>query len=183
MFPGVVPAPFSVVKLGPDCHDGADAYSGYLPTGNITGFSLMHESGTGGAPKYGVVSQMPVTVSVDNPLVDLSQPRATPDIAQIGFYVSNLSSGVNVELAGTNHAALLSYSFPASSDSSIVVDVSHVLPSYRGDGRWSQHYINGSIGVSPDGHYEGSGTYDNGWNLGTFAYTRTTCSLLTSSSN
>ncbi len=32
MFPGVVSAPFSVVKLGPDVRDnGVDGYSGYQP--------------------------------------------------------------------------------------------------------------------------------------------------------
>lgn len=47
-------APFAMVKLGPDVQSGTkDAYSGYLPTGKIWGFSMMHESGTGGAPKYG----------------------------------------------------------------------------------------------------------------------------------
>lgn len=41
-----------MVKLGPDVKNGrTDAYSGYLPEGNIWGFSMMHESGTGGAPK------------------------------------------------------------------------------------------------------------------------------------
>lgn len=46
------PAPFAMVKLGPDVQSGnTDAYSGYLPNGNIWGFSMTHESGTGGAPK------------------------------------------------------------------------------------------------------------------------------------
>ena len=37
-----------MVKLGPDVEDGpTDAYSGYLPTGKVWGFSMMHESGTG----------------------------------------------------------------------------------------------------------------------------------------
>lgn len=49
-FPGVVAAPFAMVKLGPDVQSGsADAYSGYLPEGRIWGFSMMHESGTGAA--------------------------------------------------------------------------------------------------------------------------------------
>lgn len=55
MFPGVCAAPHAMVKLGPDVESGTtDAYSGYLPEGQIWGFSMMHESGTGGAPKYGV---------------------------------------------------------------------------------------------------------------------------------
>lgn len=46
-----------MVKLGPDVENfTTDAYSGYLSDGNITGFSMMHESGTGGAPKYGMYS-------------------------------------------------------------------------------------------------------------------------------
>lgn len=47
-FPGVVAAPFAMTKLGPDVQSGTkDAYSGYLSEGNIWGFSMMHESGTG----------------------------------------------------------------------------------------------------------------------------------------
>ena len=165
MFPGVVPAPFSVVKLGPDLYSGADAYSGYLPSGNVTGFSLMHESGTGGAPKYGTVSQMPVLGTISNPLTDLSIPRTSGDQAQVGYYSTSLSSGIEVELAASDHAGLLSYSFPENSQGNVVVDVSHVLPSFRGLGL-GQNYVRGNITVSEDGHYEGSGTYNNGWNLG-----------------
>lgn len=47
--PGVVAAPFAMTKLGPDVqNDTAAAHSGYLPDDNIWGFSMMHESGTGG---------------------------------------------------------------------------------------------------------------------------------------
>ncbi|GME26594.1 glycosyl hydrolase [Neofusicoccum parvum] len=164
VFPGVVPAPFSVVKLGIDVSSGTtDAYSGYLPSGNVTGFSMLHESGTGGAPKYGVVSQLPVAGPVPNPLADVSVQRAAPDEAAVGYYRTALANGVTVELAGTNHAGLYRYAFPAGGEASIVVDVSHVLPSYRGLG-WGQNYAGGSFEVFEDGHYEGNGTYNNGWN-------------------
>lgn len=44
MFPGVVAVPHAMVKLGPDVESGkTDAYSGYLPTGQVYGFSMMHE--------------------------------------------------------------------------------------------------------------------------------------------
>ena len=162
MFPGVVSSPFSVVKLGPDC--GPDAYSGYSPMSNIEAFSLMHESGTGGAPKYGVVSQQPYVGNVSNPLGDLSSSRSAPDQAQVGLYQSSLSNGITVQLAATSHAAMLSYAFPAAAEANVVVDVSHVLTSV-GQAELSQHYINGNIKISPIGIYEGSGTYNNGWNL------------------
>ncbi|KAI0590404.1 alpha-1-2-mannosidase family protein [Pyrenophora tritici-repentis] len=164
-FPGVVAAPFAMVKLGPDVHDGrTDAYSGYLPSGNIFGFSMMHESGTGGAPKYGVVSQMPVVGDVLDPLADLSQPRRVPDQGSVGYYKSSLANGVTVELSATEHAGLYSYSLPNGTASSIVIDVSHVLSSFRGLG-WEQHYAGGKFIIHQDGYYEGSGIYNNGWNL------------------
>jgi len=107
---------------------------------------------------------MPVHESVSNPLDDLSQSRATPDEGQVGYYKSSLASGITVELAATEHAGLYQYTFEDSTASSIVVDVSHVLPSFRGLG-WEQHYSKGNFSFSADGHYEGSGTYNNGWNL------------------
>lgn len=163
-----------MVKLGIDVSSGStDAYSGYLPTGNVTGFSMLHESGTGGAPKYGVVSQLPVVAAESsssmpiNPLADLSVTRAEADEATVGYYRASLANGVTVELAGTNHAGLYRYTFPAGTNASaaVVVDVSHVLPSFRGMG-WGQGYAGGEFEIFDDGHYEGKGTYNNGWNLG-----------------
>lgn len=125
----------------------------------------MHESGIGGAPKYGVASQFPVPGSVRNPLIDLSSKRSKPDEGQVGYYKSSLASGVTVELAATNHAGFYQYTFPQGQQSSVVVDVSHVLPSFRGM-KWGQEYKGGAFSIAQDGHYEGSGTYDKGWNLG-----------------
>lgn len=164
MFPGVVPSPFSMVKLGPDVEDGTtDAYSGYLPSGQIWAFSMMHESGTGGAPKYGVVSQMPVAGTVPNPLLDLGQNRIAIDTASVGYYKSSLVSGVDIEVAATEHAGLYLYTFPASDGSSVVVDVSHVLPSFRGLG-WGQGYAGGHFSTNGSS-YQGYGIYNNSWNL------------------
>lgn len=151
-----------MVKLGPDLYTGSDSYSGYQPTGNFTGFSMMHESGTGGAPKYGVVSQMPVLGSVTNPLKDHNDTRASPDVTSVGYYKAALGSGVTVELGSTARAGIYQYTFPVDEQANIIVDVSHVLPSYRGQGL-GQGYARGNISIV-DGHYEGSGTYDNGWN-------------------
>lgn len=167
MMPGVVSSPFAMVKLGPDVEDGTtDAYSGYLPSGNVTGFSMLHESGTGGAPKYGVVNQMPVVGNISNPLLDLGQNRSAPDTAQVGYYSSTLISGVTIEAASTEHAGLLQYTYP-DGQGSVVVDVSHVLPSFRGLG-WGQGYAGGSFEILPNGSYIGHGTYNNGWNLGSY---------------
>ena len=129
---------------------------------------MLHESGTGGAPKYGVVSQMPVSGSIANPLADHNDTRAAPDEAEVGYYKSFLGSGITVELAGTERAGYYQYTFPdTGAEKNIIIDVSHVLSSYRGLGL-QQAYLGGSIkvvnGNSTRGHYEGYGSYDNGWN-------------------
>lgn len=165
--------PFGMVKLGPDLYvDGTDAYSGYLPNGNFSGFSMMHEQGTGGAPKYGTVAQLPLVGSnISQPLSNLTIGRSGTDQGSVGYYKAVTSQEVIVELAASDRAGMFRYTFPSKGNSdtsdgqnNILVDVSHVLPSYRGLGT-SQYYAGGSITVYEDGHYEGHGVYKNGWNL------------------
>ncbi|KAH8434032.1 alpha-1,2-mannosidase family protein [Aspergillus melleus] len=162
-FPGVA-RPFGMVKLGPDLYiKGTDAYSGYLPNGEFSGFSLMHEQGTGGAPKYGTVAQLPLIGNVTNPLSNKTVARSGTDEASVGYYKAQTSDGTVVELSASAHAGIYQYTFPEGSQGNVLVDVSHVLPSFRGQGL-GQGYKGGNITVFHDGHYEGHGVYDNGWN-------------------
>src|SRR5690242_1755544 len=54
-----------MVKIGLDTYEEPINQSalngGWTPQGYVTGISLMHESGTGGGPKYGFPAQMPLT--------------------------------------------------------------------------------------------------------------------------
>ncbi|GMG26062.1 unnamed protein product [Aspergillus oryzae] len=153
-----------MVKLGPDLFiSGTDAYSGYLPNGNFSGFSMMHEQGTGGAPKYGTVSQLPLIGNISNPLSNKTVARAGTDQASVGYYKAQTSEGTIVELSASAHAGMYQYTFPKGSTGNVLIDVSHVLPSFRGQGL-GQGYKGGNITIFPDGHYEGQGVYDNGWN-------------------
>lgn len=58
----------------------------YLQDGRlITRFLISFPTvGTGGAPKYGVVAQMPVIGNVENPLADWALPRECADTAGLG---------------------------------------------------------------------------------------------------
>lgn len=105
---------------------------------------------------------MPAQGNVSNPLLDLGLNRTTNDTAQVGYYKSELDGGVKVELAATAHAGMYSYTFSEDANA-VVVDVSHVLPSFRGLG-WGQGYAGGSFELTEDG-YTGSGVYNNGWNI------------------
>ncbi|KAJ5152138.1 hypothetical protein N7492_010433, partial [Penicillium capsulatum] len=162
-FPGTA-RPFGMVKLGPDLlKSGSDAYSGYLPDGNFSGFSMMHEQGTGGAPKYGTVSQLPLVGDIVDPLSNITVSRTGTDEASVGHYQAQTADEVKVELSASARAGIYRYTFPAGAQNNVLVDVSHVLPSFRGQGL-GQNYKGGSLTIFDDGHYEGNGIYDNGWN-------------------
>ncbi|KAK8058436.1 alpha-mannosidase [Apiospora phragmitis] len=176
--------PFGVAKVG------IDTYETNLSFSTING-GMLHESGTGGAPKYGVVSQMPLVGSLSassssgkgggiNILDNRTywQQRVGEDTARVGYFRTQLESGVAIELSGARHAGTMRYSFPAaaaaaaaaansSSDDDerhVLVDLSHYLPQEAG-GQDSQAYLGGEISI--DGAtYQGHATYEGGWNDG-----------------
>lgn len=164
--------PFGVVKMGIDTYEENITYAtlngGWTPEGLVTGISMMHEHGTGGGPKYGVVAQMPLT-TIESPVNILDnttywQRRVGDDVARVGYYKTELESGVTVELAGARHAGIAQYSFPAESERHVLVDVSHYIPSI-GDGASSQFFLGGEINV--DGkQYTGYTTTRGGFGLG-----------------
>ncbi|OKL58141.1 hypothetical protein UA08_06477 [Talaromyces atroroseus] len=165
--------PFGVVKFGVDTTAAnwtlATLNGGWTPDGNVTAFTMMHESGTGGAPKYGIIPQMPLT-SVDAPVnllenLTYAQPRVGNDTASVGYFRTTLQNGVVAELSASRHAGIINYSFP-SGEKYILVDVSHYLPGSPGDTS-SQFYVAGEIKINrEEGSYEGYGTYVGGFNNG-----------------
>ena len=116
-FPGAA-VPFGMVKIGPDVttfNISIGANAGYLPDGNVTAFSLTHVSGTGGAPVYGVVSQMPLLTLEGVNVVDnltYMQPRSGSDQASVGYFRSIFQNGIETELTATSHVGFLQYSMP-----------------------------------------------------------------------
>lgn len=131
---------------------------------------MLHESGTGGAPKYGVVPQMPLTdISPPVNLLDNStywQRRVGNDTAEVGYFKTELESGVSIELSGARHSGIMQYSYPADGEKHVLVDVSHYLPSSKG-GNSVQIFLGGEIHLDEGGKkYTGYGTWAAGWNEG-----------------
>jgi putative alpha-1,2-mannosidase len=93
------------------------------------------------------------------------QHRVGEDKAGVGYFKTELESGVVVELAGTAHAGIMQYSFPAG-EKNVLVDLTHRLPSARGSA-CTQRYVDSEIEISEDGTgYWGYGVYEAGWNEG-----------------
>ncbi|CCH46755.1 putative secreted protein [Wickerhamomyces ciferrii] len=167
VFPGPT-RPFGMVKMGVDVSGASsgDAYSGYAPDGYITGISMMHESGTGGAPQYGVVSQLASVGDDVDVTKDQSQTRLSniSDDAHVGLYKTHLANGVNVTFAASDRSGVFDYEFPADITPNVIVNASHhlVAPSRPW---WTQYFVNGSIETSNDAlnSYSGETTIKGGW--------------------
>lgn len=186
VFPG--PSyPFGMVKMGVDVTGGKDdPYAGYLSSGQIYGVSMMHESGTGGAPQYGVVAQMPTLGDFDLG-ASIAAERSRPDQGSVGYYKTSLNNGIQIEFSSSEHAGLYQYTFPDGSGNTtkkkkkglskkeennqtngagqphVVANVTHLLKAPNRQ-HWTQKFVNGSIEVGDDGKsYTGYGTYKGGW--------------------
>ena len=132
VYPGAS-VPFGMVQLSPDTRDNTwDGSSGYhYSDGSILGFSLNHLTGTG-CPDLGNVLFMPTVGPVK--LVPGSRPgegyRArfthADESARPGYYEVNLPDyQVKVELTATARAGLQRYTFPATPDAHVILDLQH----------------------------------------------------------
>ncbi|KAI1462683.1 glycoside hydrolase family 92 protein [Annulohypoxylon moriforme] len=170
VFPGAT-LPFGAVKVGIDTtrwNVSFSANAGYTPDGNVTGITMLHESGTGGAPTYGLIPQMPLTTLEGVNVLDnltYMQSRVGEDVASPGYYKTQLQSGVTAEMSASMHAGMMRYTYPKDADGRFVlVDLSHFLPS---TGKKEQWYSNGKLERSDDGAwYSGYGVYRDGWAWG-----------------
>ena len=143
------------------------ANAGYTPDGNVTAITMLHESGTGGAPTYGLIPQMPLTSLDGVNLLDnitYMQPRVVADVANVGYYKTQLQNGVTAEISASMHAGIMKYQYPQNDSLHVLVDISHFIPSA---GKKEQFYSNGEIERSEDGSwYSGYGVYREGWGWG-----------------
>ncbi|MCX6307053.1 MAG: GH92 family glycosyl hydrolase [Bacteroidetes bacterium] len=126
-FPGAS-VPFGMVQLSPDTRlegwDGCSAYHGSDSV--IYGFSHTHLSGTG-CSDYGDILVMPATGSVSLKQYEYSSTFSKKDeVASPGYYkVKLLKNQVTAELTATARAGFHRYTYHASDQSCIVVDLKH----------------------------------------------------------
>ena len=124
-FPGAA-TPFGLVQLSPDTVTGGDNGGGYsAEMTTIEGFSFLHMSGVGCYGDLGNLQVMPET----GPLVTgrdeaKSLYRKETELAKAGYYGVTLDRyGVKAELTAAPHAGMLRFTFPASQNSRIKVDL------------------------------------------------------------
>jgi predicted alpha-1,2-mannosidase len=152
--------PFGMVNLSPDCGNGS-ANSGYDPSQPIYGFSHIHVSGTGGGAKYGNIPIMP---TAGNLAVSNSSAFSAESVS-CNYYKVNLNQyNITAELTVTEHAGFHKYTFPASSQSHILIDAGGGL--LNGGFGENQSRVACGVTIVSDSVVKGSGTLKGGWNLG-----------------
>ena len=123
-FPGAI-VPFAMVQLSPDTRlTGWDGCSGYHYSDSVIyGFSHTHLSGTG-ISDYGDVLLMPTVGAPDKPYpshFSHQNEKASP-----GFYSVRLDdSDILVELTATARAGMHRYTFPATNEANVIIDLAH----------------------------------------------------------
>lgn len=138
--------PFGAVQLGPtSIPQSWDWCSGYhVSDSTVIGFSHTHLSGTGIGDLFDV-TLMPVTGPVKysrgtekDPLSGMwSYADRSKEIARPGYYsVPLLRYGITAEMTATNRVGLSRYTFPASDQAAIVIDLEN-------GGCWDSAYSTG----------------------------------------
>jgi predicted alpha-1,2-mannosidase len=154
--------PFGMVKLGPDMQtfDNRPSGFGYSSYGTILGFSHLHLSGAQG--KYGNILVAPVTGPLD--ITDIKTPR-TDEVAKISYYASHLTRyDVKVELTSSRRVGFHRYTFPASQQSHITLNVAHALG--LGPGSESQRFLGAEVHLTSNHEAQGVARFTGGWNKG-----------------
>lgn len=163
VFPGAT-LPHGMVKAGMDTdspgnHAGYDGDARY----NVTGFSQLHDSGTGGSiplsnfklwayASCSSYEKCPSAIALRKVLRKTLPDGSPDDYGSPGYFSTNLTNGIRVELTVTRRAALHRYTFPAgTTHPRILVDVTN-------DGQRSSTHPR----VTIDQYSGGDGEYASG---------------------
>jgi predicted alpha-1,2-mannosidase len=145
--------PHGMVKLGPDTHGNQDNVDSYeYASDRIEGFTHTHLEGPGGSGNgYSQILLMPyVGAPAADKLAWSSTYRHQTEDAAPGYYAVTLDDwGIRAELTSTRRVGLHRYTFPATSEARVVID----LRQCRGVP------LGGSLDVVGDDVVEGTGIY------------------------
>ncbi|MCJ1439692.1 MAG: hypothetical protein MMC23_000173 [Stictis urceolatum] len=133
---------------------------------NVTGFSHMHDSGTGGNPSMGNFPIFP-QVCADDDINNCKYAKYDRAVNYVnnslkttpGYFALTLNSGIAAEMTTTEHTALYSFKFPSSSLSPmIVLDLTDLYDTRQ----------NATIEIADDGRLKGNGTFIPSFGSGSY---------------
>lgn len=120
--------PYGMAKAVADTNSDSNQGGFTLDGSNVTGFSLMHDSGTGGSPSLGNFALFPYSSCPDGDLNQCVFPKVSRAafgtfdnqsvVAEPGYFSITLDSGVQAEMTSAQHTSLFKFTFPTSTGNS-----------------------------------------------------------------
>ncbi|EFX02646.1 glycosyl hydrolase [Grosmannia clavigera kw1407] len=172
VFPGAA-LPFGMAKAVADVN--TELQGGFASDdGEITGFSHMHDSGTGGGARLGnfpIFAHTGCSGDVLNNCAFTATDRAVKRVpgsvvAEPGYFAVTLNTSVRAEMTVTNHTALYRFTFP-SDRANLPYSYSPLVLFDLKD--LSDSRINGSVAVDAQtGHITSNGTFGPSFGVGSY---------------
>lgn len=160
--------PYGMVKPSPDCTVSPN--SGWLPLPKeVTGFSQVHVSGTGGGPKYGNIQIMPFTGALDQ--LDQTSYRAEENV-KLGYYETVFKENqIKTEITTAEKVSFYRITYPQNTAKNLKIDPGFFLGEEpEPDAREAQQFVGSQIEIVSDTEVRGYSRIRGGWNNGR-AYT------------
>ncbi|MFH6995111.1 GH92 family glycosyl hydrolase [Flavobacterium sp. FlaQc-48] len=160
--------PYGMVKPSPDCTVSPN--SGWLPLPKeVTGFSQVHVSGTGGGPKYGNIQIMPFTGALDQ--LDQTSYRAEENV-KLGYYATVFKENqIKTEITTAEKVSFYRITYPQNTAKNLKIDPGFFLGEEpEPDAREAQQFVGSQIEIVSDTEVRGYSRIRGGWNNGR-AYT------------
>ena len=130
---------------------------GYAGGQPIIGFGQLHTQGTGGNPSYGnflITPRLGLAIKE----IDHASPKADEVAKAYGYSVRLTKDDIRAEIAAARHSALYRFTFPASAEAHINLDVARKI---RGDVALDE----GSVKIDQrTGIITGGGHFSKNWN-------------------
>lgn len=167
VFPGAS-LPYGMAKAVADTDSGSNQGGFAYEGGSVTGFSSMHDSGTGGNPSLGNFPLFAHANCVGDDVNGCSYPKNQRKIkyksesvqAHPGYFNIELESGVQVDMTTAHHTSLFRFHFPKDSKPLVLLDLTDLSNSRQDNATISVDKETGRM--SGDARFApsfGSGTY------------------------
>jgi putative alpha-1,2-mannosidase len=157
----------AVADVDSDSNQGGFSLDG----GNVTGFSTMHDSGTGGNPSLGNFALFPYAGCKNDEVDGCIFPKTTRKLPYVdssvkstpGYFEVALTNGLKASMTAAHHTGLFRFNLPTGANSShplILLDLTD-LSNSRQD--------NGTVTVDETtGRMTGSGRFQPSFGSGTY---------------
>lgn len=156
--------PYGMVKPSPDCTVSPN--SGWLPLPKeVTGFSQVHVSGTGGGPKYGNIQIMPFSGTLDK--LDQTSYRAEENV-KLGYYETVFKENqIKTEITTAEKVSFYRITYPENTSKNLKIDPGFFLgENPEPNAREAQQFVGSQIEIVSDTEVRGYSRIRGGWNNG-----------------